>query len=201
MRLILASTSPRRAELLRAAGYEFDTRVADVDEGVRAAENATEYVRRVSLKKAHAVAGQLTRSQERCVVLAADTSVVVDGEILGKPANRADAARMLKLLSGRSHEVLTGVCLLTVSDTNSDTTSDTAAEVASTTVWFSPLSQADLDWYLATGEWVDKAGGYGIQGFASRFIPRIDGSYSNVVGLPVATVETLLKSLKIPNFR
>jgi septum formation protein len=179
-RLVLASQSPRRAELLRAAGIDFDVRPGDVDESVRAGETAHEYVQRVAVAKAHAVARDAAE-----IILAADTTVVVEGEILGKPADAADAARMLRRLAGRSHEVLTGVCLLRAGIVST--------RVAATTVAFLPMSEEEIAWYVASGEPMDKAGAYGIQGLASRFISRIDGSYTNVVGLPVAVVYELLR--------
>lgn len=176
MTLVLASQSPRRAELLRAAGFEFIVRVADIDETPRAGEAPRAYVLRLAEEKALAVPGDL--------VLAADTSVVLGDEIMGKPVDRADAARMLRALSGREHEVITGVCLRRGAET--------LVELASTAVWFAPLSEAEVEWYVESGEPMDKAGAYGIQGLASRFIERIDGSYTNVVGLPVALVYRLL---------
>ena len=175
MNLILASRSPRRAELLEAAGIEFTIRVADVDETPRPDELPAHYVERLAREKASAVTSTATET-----VLAADTTVVLDCLILGKPEDARDAKRMLTALSGRTHEVMTGICLkrgdLIIS------------EVASTTVWFAPMDAAEIDDYVASGEPMDKAGAYGIQGIASRFIERIDGSYSNVVGLPVARV-------------
>ena len=177
--LILASASPRRAELLRAAGLTFAIRPADVDESVRAGELPREYVLRLAREKAHAVVrapGEL--------VLAADTTVVVDEEILAKPEDAADATRMLRLLAGRSHEVLTGVCL--AQSDQSD------ARVATTIVEFAPMTDDEIAWYVASGEPMDKAGAYGIQGRASRFVVRLNGSYTNVVGLPVALVHEML---------
>ena len=179
MSLILASASPRRYELLQAAGYEFVVRVADVDEAVRAGESPDSYVRRVAIAKARAVG---PRPDE--FVLAADTTVVVDGVILGKPSDGADAVRMLTLLAGRAHEVLTGVCLLRPAGVD--------VRVAATRVEFLPMSADEIAWYVASGEPADKAGAYGIQGRAARFVSRIDGSYSNVVGLPVAVVHEML---------
>jgi len=181
MRLILASASPRRAELLRAAGYSFEIVVVDVDERVRPDEPPQDYVRRLAMEKS-------ARAREAGeVILAADTAVVVDGDILGKPVDNGDARRMLRRLSGREHEVMTGVSLR-------------AAEVElgcveTTRVEFARLSTDDVDWYVRSGEGKDKAGAYAIQGLASRFIPRISGSYSNVVGLPVARVAMLLAEL------
>jgi septum formation protein len=180
-RLILASASPRRAELLRAAAIEFEIHCADVDESVRAGERPEAYVRRVAVEKARAIAARMADS----VVLAADTTVVVDAQILGKPADAADARRMLRMLAGRSHEVLTGVCLM------HDGAED--VRVASTRVTFAPMDDEEIQSYVASGEPADKAGAYALQGLASRFVTRIAGSYSNVVGLPVAEVYDLLR--------
>ncbi|HEY5619161.1 MAG TPA: Maf family protein [Vicinamibacterales bacterium] len=194
MRLILASASARRAELLRAAGIEFDIIPAHVDECVLPGETPEQHVKRLAAAKAHAV---LPRAGDR-PVLSADTVVVVDGAILGKPVDDGDARRMLGLLSGRSHEVMTGVCLVNPDGPaqaghyvrgRKDPPGDTRmSDVAVTTVEFAPLTDAEIDWYVASGEPADKAGAYAIQGLASRFVTRIDGSYSNVVGLPVAVV-------------
>jgi septum formation protein len=186
MRLILASASPRRAELLKAAGIDFDVMPADVDEAVHDGESPEQYARRVANAKA---CGALARSHGR-PVLAADTVVVVDGQILQKPADAEDARRMLALLSGRRHEVLTAV---SVSLGGPDDVCPAAAGVERTTVEFAPLSDAEIAWYVASGEPLDKAGAYAIQGLGSRFITRINGSYSNVVGLPVALVYKLLQ--------
>jgi septum formation protein len=170
----------RRSELLRAAGIQFDVLPADIDESVLPGESAEYHVRRLAEAKACAV---LPRAGGR-PVLSADTVVVVAGEILGKPADAADARRMLRLLAGRSHEVMTGVCLRGHKRDGGRQTS----EVAVTMVEFAPLNDAEIEWYVATGEPHDKAGAYAIQGLASRFVTRVDGSYSNVVGLPVAVV-------------
>jgi septum formation protein len=187
VRLILASASPRRAELLRAAGFGFDTMPADVDESVHAGESAEQYTRRVADAKACTV---LARSHGR-PVLAADTVVVVDQQILGKPVDADDARRMLRMLSGRRHEVLTAV---SVSLGEEDDTCPSASGLERTTVEFAALSDEEIDWYVASGEPMDKAGAYAIQGLASRFVLRIEGSYSNVVGLPVALVYKLLNA-------
>jgi septum formation protein len=184
MRLILASASPRRAELLRLAGFDFDVVPADVDEAVRPGEAPVDYVRRLAGAKAAAVR---LRHPGWNIVLGADTAVVVDGMILGKPRDDDDARAMLQRLAGRSHEVMTGVSLR-----NEHTELDA---VVTTRVTFSPLSDEDIAAYVASGEGRDKAGAYAIQGLASRFIPSIDGSYSNVVGLPVALVAELLSRL------
>ena len=197
MRLVLASASPRRAELLRAAGFAFDTLVVDVDERVRPDEVPAEYVRRLAMEKSAraiavvsgpAKAGHYVRDIESgTVVLGADTAVVVDGEILGKPRDDGDAAAMLRRLSGRCHEVLTGISLRDPSRE--------CGRVETTIVEFAALTEADVLWYVSTGEGRDKAGAYAIQGLASRFIPRIRGSYSNVVGLPIAAVHELVAEI------
>jgi septum formation protein len=184
-RIVLGSASPRRAELLRAAGFEFDVMHADVDESIHAGELPDAYVRRVAEAKARAVAA---RQRER-LVLAADTTVVLDHMMLGKPIGDADAKRMLYLLSGRTHRVLTAVAV------SRDGMSRPLVEVERTEVEFAPLTEFEIDWYVATGEPRDKAGAYAIQGYASRFVTRIDGSYSNVVGLPVALVYEMLKGV------
>lgn len=184
MRLVLASASPRRAELLRAAGFRFETCPVDVDEGPRAGETAASYVRRLAAEKS-----ALAAIQKGIVVIGADTAVVVDGEILGKPRDNDDAAAMLHRLSGRGHEVITGVSLRTGADE--------VGRVETTRVFFAPLSSDEIAWYVASGEGRDKAGAYAIQGLASRFIPRIEGSYSNVVGLPLGCVYELLKELGV----
>jgi septum formation protein len=183
MRLILASASPRRAELLRAAGYEFDVVAADVDESIRDGESPSRYVRRLAADKSAAVSS----ADRTCAILGADTTVVVDDEILAKPRDAADAAAMLRRLSGRRHDVLTGVSLRHGAYE--------VGRVERTGVYVAALTDEEIAWYVATGEGRDKAGAYAIQGFASRFIPRIEGSYSNVVGLPVACVRELLTEI------
>ena len=181
MQLVLASASPRRAELLRTAGFTFDVRPADVDETPRPAEPPATYALRVARDKALAAADGIG---DDAWILAADTVVVVDGQILGKPSSHADARRMLSLLSGVVHEVLTAVV---VRHGGSET-----SEVVSTRVRFTTLSPAEIDWYLESGEPDGKAGAYAIQGLGSRFVDWIEGSWSNVVGLPVATVYRML---------
>ena len=180
MRLILASASPRRAELLASAGFDFDVVPADVDETAHPGEDPARYALRVATAKAHRVAA----GQPRRVILAADTVVVAGGRMMGKPVDDGDAERMLRQLSGVVHDVLTAVVL--VDDGRS------ASEVVNTRVHFVPLSDADIRWYLATREPEGKAGAYAIQGRAARFIDWIEGSWSNVVGLPVASVFRLL---------
>jgi len=196
MRLILASASPRRAELLRAAGFLFDIVVADVDESIRVGESPQTYVRRLAADKTATVVSGFSRTgppecghnaSSDAIILGADTAVVIDGDILGKPRDDVDAAAMLARLSGRRHQVMTGVSVrcgpLEV------------GRVEITDVDFVRLTQADVKWYLESGEGRDKAGAYAIQGLASRFIPRIEGSYSNVVGLPIACVVELIRHL------
>ena len=173
--LILASQSPRRSEILRQAGIPFVVKPANVDESVRPGEPVEEYVRRVAEEKAMAV-----ETAAGDVVLGADTVVVIGGKILGKPRDRADAARMLRQLAGREHEVITGVCLRRDAEVLHD--------CAVTRVWFTALAGEDIEQYVASGEPMDKAGAYAIQGLASKFIERIDGSYTNVVGLPIELV-------------
>jgi septum formation protein len=187
MRLVLASASPRRAELLRAAGIDFDSMPADVDETMHDGESPEQYVQRVANAKA---CGVLARSHGRPVV-AADTVVVVDGTILGKPTDAADATRMLKMLSGKRHQVLTAV---SVSLGGPEDACPAATALERTTVEFASLSDAEIAEYVQSGEPMDKAGAYAIQGRASRFVTRIEGSYANVVGLPVALVYNLLKT-------
>jgi len=181
--LILASASPRRAELLRAAGFDFEVRATGADETLRAGESPDQYVRRVAEAKAHAV---LPSAGDRPVV-AADTVVLVDGRILGKPVDAENAAAMLRTLSGRCHQVMTGVTVVVHREQR------TAVEI--TEVEFAPLSNDEIAWYVASGEPADKAGAYAVQGLASRFVRRVEGSYSNVVGLPVAVVYEMLGEL------
>jgi septum formation protein len=181
LKLVLASRSPRRAELLKAAGFDFTIRAADVDETPRDGEDPRNYVLRIAEKKARAV-----QTDEDEILLAADTTVVLGSEIMGKPVDAADAERMLRALAGKRHEVVTAICIRHGDRVKCD--------IASTAVWFAPLSDAEIADYVASGEPMDKAGAYGIQGLASKFIDRIDGSYSNVVGLPVALTYRLISA-------
>ncbi len=177
--LVLASASPRRAALLTAAGYTFVVRPVDVDESLRPDESPHAAVHRLASAKA-----ALAPKAHGEVVLAADTLVAVDDVVLGKPRDADEARAMLLRLSGRPHQVMTGVAC-EVGDRG-------RTEVVTTRVWMAALTDAQVDWYVASGEPFDKAGGYGIQGLASRFVTHLEGSYTNVVGLPVATVAALL---------
>ena len=180
--IILASASPRRQELLRNAGIPFTVQPADIDESLRAGESPLEYTKRLGQEKALKV----FQFRPNDIVLAADTTVVVDQEILGKPRDHDDAARMLRLLSGRTHQVITGVCLM-------GPRQEAQIHSETTLVTMSTISDEEIRAYVATGDPMDKAGAYGIQGVASRWIPRIEGDYSNVVGLPVARVYRMLR--------
>jgi septum formation protein len=184
--LVLASASPRRQELLRNAGISFTVQPADVDETPLPGELPRECAERLARDKALAV----WRLRPQDVVLGADTIVVVDEAILGKPIDPADAARMLRQLSGRVHRVITGVCVVEAAGTGENRELRTASET--TLVTMNDLSDDEIRDYVATGEPMDKAGAYAIQGMASRWIPRIEGDYSNVVGLPVALVYRML---------
>lgn len=182
MSLILASKSPRRQQLLAMLGLEFTIKTADIDESMFPEEPPREAVARVCAEKARAI-----QSQPGDVILSADTIVVVDGEILGKPHDEADASRMLHLLSGRTHQVYTGVTVLR----------DGAAEtrVVATDVTFRKLTDAEIDGYIASGDPMDKAGSYGIQGYPAVFVSHIDGDFYSVMGLPVSTVWSMLYPL------
>jgi septum formation protein len=183
MKLILASASPRRADLLRAAGFSFEILPMPLDERFKRREKPDVAVMRLAVEKAAAAASL----RPGAVVIGADTTVVVRGQVLGKPVDAEDAKRMLKLLSGRSHEVLTGVSV--------SARGRRLAHVEKTRVRMARLSDAEIAWYVATGEPAHKAGAYAVQGLASRFIKAIDGSYSNVVGLPISSLYNLLKEL------
>ncbi|HEY3886284.1 MAG TPA: Maf family protein [Vicinamibacterales bacterium] len=196
-RLVLASASPRRADLLTSAGYEFSVETADVDESVQPGEAAEAYVQRVASAKADAVKTTLARRAagdrlrepgSHSLVLAADTAVVLNGAILGKADTGDQAVGMLTLLSGEVHEVLTGVVLL---DGNRR-----LSGVARTRVHLLPITDDEIRAYVETGEPLGKAGGYAIQGRAARFVDWIDGSWSNVVGLPLATVSRMLRAVR-----
>jgi septum formation protein len=183
--LVLASASPRRQELLRNAGITFEAQPAHIPEDPLPGEAAQACAERLAREKALAVA----RQRPHDLVLGADTVVVVDGHLLGKPSDAADAAHMLRMLSGREHRVITGVCLV-VSGKPS-----VASET--TLVTMSEITDNDIADYVASGEPMDKAGAYAIQGIASRWIPRIEGDYSNVVGLPVALLWRMLRQAAV----
>jgi len=190
--LILASASPRRRELLTQAGFTFRVQPAHIPEEPRPDEDPIGYVVRLAREKALAVFAELIGNPEAAVnlaVLGADTTVTLDDHILGKPESAADAVRMLRLLSGRTHRVITGVAVVTAQRR------EVAAEV--TGVTFRTLSEQEISDYVASGEPMDKAGAYAIQGRAARWIPRIQGDYFNVVGLPLALVATMLESAGI----
>jgi len=184
--LVLASQSPRRAEILRQAGIPFIVRSAAVDETPLDGESPADYVERLAEWKALAA-----EASPEETVLGADTTVVVDGAMLGKPADAADARRMIAALAGRRHEVVTGICLKRGRRSVRDR--------AVTQVWFAPMTEAEMDAYARSGEPLDKAGGYAIQGLASKFIPRIEGCYFNVVGLPIALVHSHLRGFVGPD--
>lgn len=186
MNLILASNSPRRRELLEKAGLRFEIHGVDLDESPRRGEPAADYVKRLAREKAlaaaqHAPAGSL--------VLGADTVVVAAGQLLGKPKDAADAARMLRVLSGGTHYVVTGVCVVRApADVE-------ALQQESTVVRFKPLAEATIQQYVESGEPMGKAGAYAIQGLASKFVERVDGDLDNVIGLPVASVKRILDGI------
>ncbi|HEX7158099.1 MAG TPA: nucleoside triphosphate pyrophosphatase [Edaphobacter sp.] len=189
--LILASSSPRRRELLSQAGLDFTVETADINEEPQPDEAPAKYVQRLAVEKAQAVWERHRSDDDNAnpiTVLGADTTVVIDGEMLGKPATSAEACRMLERLSGRTHQVMTGIAAITRNAIVSD--------VEITQVFFDLIDEDELVRYLATGEPLDKAGAYGIQGYAARWIPRIEGCYFNVVGLPLARTIALLAKVK-----
>jgi septum formation protein len=173
--LVLASQSPRRSEILRRAGISFTVRAVPVDETPNPGERPEDYVQRLAETKVRAV-----ESAPDEVVLGADTTVVIDGEMFGKPADEADARRMLARLEGRRHLVMTGICL--------KRGDEAVRDWAETKVWFASMSAAEIEEYVASGEPMDKAGAYAIQGLASKFVEKIEGCYTNVMGLPIALV-------------
>jgi septum formation protein len=188
--LVLASASPRRSELLRSVGLEFDVVPADIDESVRPGETPSGYVARLSREKAAAVGERLDGA---AVIVAADTTVDVDRRILEKPVDDDDARQMLRLLSGRTHLVHTGVTTLSFG-VGSGRTGSSMTAVVETAVRFVELTDRAIDWYLSTGEHVGKAGAYGIQGAAAALVERVDGSVTNVIGLPLAETLAMLGS-------
>lgn len=178
--LVLASSSPRRARILRELGWPFDVVVSDVDESLLPGEGGAQAAARLARAKAERVAARESRA-----VLAADTVVLCGGDVLGKPASHDDARAMLQRLSGRVHQVATGVCLLTPRGAH--------CALEHTDVHFAPLSAGEIDWYVATGEPLDKAGAYHVDGLGALFIERVDGSPSNVAGLPVRVLLRLAR--------
>jgi septum formation protein len=180
--LILASSSPRRRELLTQAGISFCVESIDIDESHRSGETPIAYTLRLAREKAEAI----FVAHPTSTVLGADTIVVCDAEILGKPADAADAARMLRLLSNRSHQVITGVAILSPQGT--------VTRAETTTVVMREILEKEIETYIATGEPMDKAGAYAIQGGAAKFVVQIEGDYTNIVGLPVALVQKLLQN-------
>jgi septum formation protein len=189
MKLILASSSPRRAEVLRNAGFAFEIGPAPVDETRWPRETAEAYVERVARAKAQAAATQARQAGEQAIVIAADTTVLIDAHILEKPTDAADARRMLRLLGGRTHEVLTALAVTNIQ------TGQESLHVEKTRVEIVKLSEEEIENYIATGEPFDKAGAYGIQGIAGRFAARIEGCYFNVLGMPLARLWTTLHEL------
>jgi septum formation protein len=183
-KLILASSSPRRAEILNIVGWPFDVEVAGIDETQKTGEKPHEYVQRLALEKALAVASKLSSG----LVLGADTTVVVEGDLLGQPRDDDDARRMLRLLSGKWHEVLTGVALVPVIGKSN-------VSYATSRVLFAEMSEAEIEWYVRTGEPTGKAGAYAIQGQAALFIREIEGEYFNIVGLPIRLVYEMTKEM------
>jgi len=192
-KLILASGSPRRAEILTAVGWQFTKQVADVDESIRQSETPENYVRRLAKEKAVAIAVL----HENALVLGADTTVVINDEIIGKPVDLNDARAMLKKLSGNRHEVLTGVALVKVSSSESQVPSlETVVAFERTRVKFAAMSDAEIEFLVEKGAPLDKAGAYAVQAQAALFIEGIEGDYWNVVGLPVRLVYELMKKIK-----
>jgi septum formation protein len=187
MKLILASASPRRAEILRNAGFTFEVQPAHIDESLLPNEKPAAYVLRLAESKAEAIA-KITN--EPAFILGADTTVVARHEILGKPKDAADARQMLNLLSAKTHEVLTGLAIFHTPS------GERASHVETTRVTFLQLTEADIENYIATREPFDKAGAYGIQGIGGKFITRIEGDYFNVMGLPVSKLWQMLSTMR-----
>ncbi len=189
MKIILASSSPRRKELLESAGVYCEIRIPNTDESYREGESATEHAQRNAREKARVIYAELN-SSEACVVIAADTIVVLDGAILGKPESEDEARMMLKRLKGRTHDVCTGVALFGKTDEGETREVDLLSRTA---VTFREFSDVEIDAYIRTGDPMDKAGAYGIQSKAAHFVQRVEGSYTNVVGLPLAEVMDVLR--------
>ncbi len=193
MRLVLASSSPRRQEYLRNAGFTFEVLAPLVDETIRPSESAEEHVRRLALAKAQRAASFLP-TDPPTIVIGADTMVALQDEMLGKPTSLEDARRMLRLLSGKTHRVVTGLALVLTAPTEAGRAGECSrVEHVTTLVHFLPLSDAEIEEYIETGECMDKAGAYAVQGYASRFVRAIEGDYFNVVGLPVSRLYQMLR--------
>ncbi len=188
--IVLASASPRRRELLAQAGFIFEVVPSSIPEIRKPSESAIAFATRLAREKAQDVAARLTGNDlQTALILGADTVVVAEDEVLGKPVDEVDARRMLLLLAGRTHMVVTGVCMLRGEYV------DTAAEI--TFVTMHTISDEEITAYIATGEPWDKAGGYAIQGYAAKWIPRIQGCYFNVVGLPIALVSAMIEGASL----
>ena len=188
-RIILASASPRRSALLTQAGIEHEVIPSSIDEVMKDGESPIEFVERMASEKAHCVR---ERTDAGATIVSADTVVVLDGRVFGKPRDREHAREILHALSGRQHEVLTGLCVLSVNALADADTDACHCCVDSSKVWFVRLSDTEVNDYLDSGEYADKAGAYAIQGVAARFVERIDGSYSGIVGLPLHRLAGLL---------
>ena len=188
-KFILASASPRRRELLEQIGMKFDILISDADEdGIDKSLPPELYVQELAILKANSAAQSLrNQNEKKGIVISADTVVSCDGKILGKPHNEAEAEEMLSLLSGRVHEVYTGVCIMRISD------GFIASDAEKTSVHFKNLTDSMINNYIKTGECMDKAGAYGIQGIGSLLVKKIDGDYFNVVGLPISMLSDMLK--------
>ncbi len=198
---MLASGSPRRAAILRRLGMAPEIQPADVDETPAGDETAPDLVERLALAKLTACAQRLPASWPVVLVIAADTVVEIGGSILGKPEGTADAERMLTMLSGREHRVVSGVAVGLLDRSDDDGRLRTVSARDTTTVWFRALDADLIDWYISTGEAADKAGAYGIQGRGALLVDRVDGSYLNVVGLPITTLDRLCRSVGWPLHR
>jgi septum formation protein len=197
--LILASQSPRRKALLSQLGYQFITQPANIDESVHCNENAKDYVVRLAQEKAQTIFVDLSaQEQEKSVVLGSDTSVVIDGQILGKPANEAECIATLQRLGNRQHQVLTAIAVIT-QDKFSENNHKIISELIETQVQFKTLSIEEIKRYWRTGEPCDKAGSYAIQGIGGQFVTTINGSYSAVVGLPLYETTQLLAQVGLPS--
>jgi septum formation protein len=190
VKLILASSSPRRAQILRDAGFDFTIKPANVDESLAPGEAVEAYVARIAQAKAHAVAGRALADGTPAIVIAADTVVLAGKQILPKPKDADDARRMLRLLNATTHEVLTGLFVIRAYDGIS------FAHLERTRVEFTRISDLDIDAYIQTKEPFDKAGAYGIQGIGGRFVRKVDGCYFNVMGLPLSRLWEILRQMR-----